>query len=785
MSLTMSQIKNVVQGISQQPPLLRFPEQLEAQENGFSTESSGLRKRPPTLHVKVLSAIYGLSPSAKALVHFIVRDEDNKYFIVFANNTATIYTLDGTQQIVTIPSDLASYLQSSSPLDDFRVLAIADYIFVVNKTKVVNLKSDVTTNAYAGQALVWITGGNYGRTYTISVDGVVQASYTTKTGQSVSDVTDIDVANIAGQLATQLVTNGFNVERADNWIRIASKTSGTFSKVSVSDGYNGSSAYASMGSVQYFSHLPATAPDGFLVYVEGDSESGNTGAYYVKYSAADNVWKETCKAGIEYIIDEKTMPHAFVRQSDGSFLFKTVDWTNRLVGDDTTNPAPSFIGYTLNDIVFQRNRLGLCSRQNCILSESANYFNFWFTTANDILDTDCIDVAINTIHADTIHNLIPFNQSLFAFTNDAQFIMGTSGTLSPKTSGLTEATNFEVSNVKPVVSGKNIYFVSERKNYSSIKEYYLLDSNAMQFDVNEISAHVPNYIPNTVTKLFSTSTENAVFVLTNGDTKSIYMYKYYFSGTQRQQSSWSKWTFDGDILGADFIDSTLYLIIARGSDVCLEKLTFMAETKDFDNEVYRALFDRKIIVNNGTYDAENEKTVFNVKAAYGYTNVSDIPQLGCVTNDGKCFMELTPDSDGNIRIDGKYDGTYVTIGEPYLFHIRLSQLYLKKQDNNGSVTSYVNGKTTVRRVILHLSDSGYIEGIISFSDGRSFTYPMTTKVLGKTVLGQIKPYTGDFKFPVNSDTKNVVIDIQTKYPQDVSIIGLDWTCNFVAKARVI
>ena len=38
-------VKNIVSGISQQPPVLRLPEQLEEQINGFSTEASGLQKR--------------------------------------------------------------------------------------------------------------------------------------------------------------------------------------------------------------------------------------------------------------------------------------------------------------------------------------------------------------------------------------------------------------------------------------------------------------------------------------------------------------------------------------------------------------------------------------------------------------------------------------------------------------------------------------------------------------------------------------------------------------------
>ena len=50
-------IKNFVQGVSQQPPLLRFPEQLEEQINGFSTEVSGLQKRVPTVHLKTFTGL--------------------------------------------------------------------------------------------------------------------------------------------------------------------------------------------------------------------------------------------------------------------------------------------------------------------------------------------------------------------------------------------------------------------------------------------------------------------------------------------------------------------------------------------------------------------------------------------------------------------------------------------------------------------------------------------------------------------------------------------------------
>ena len=37
-------IKNIVSGISQQPAILRLPEQLEEQINGYSTEVGGLQR---------------------------------------------------------------------------------------------------------------------------------------------------------------------------------------------------------------------------------------------------------------------------------------------------------------------------------------------------------------------------------------------------------------------------------------------------------------------------------------------------------------------------------------------------------------------------------------------------------------------------------------------------------------------------------------------------------------------------------------------------------------------
>ncbi len=55
MALVSRTIPNLVQGVSQQPEVLRLSSQANVQENGFSSVVEGLKKRPPTNHLAKLS----------------------------------------------------------------------------------------------------------------------------------------------------------------------------------------------------------------------------------------------------------------------------------------------------------------------------------------------------------------------------------------------------------------------------------------------------------------------------------------------------------------------------------------------------------------------------------------------------------------------------------------------------------------------------------------------------------------------------------------------------------
>ena len=122
-------IPNMYNGVSQQPPALRLPSQAELQENGLSSVVEGIRKRPPTQHIKKLND----STEENTHVHMVNRDKTNQYVVIITDDDLKVYDIDGTAKTVSFP-DGKAYLNCSNARTQFSTVTVADYTFVVNKT---------------------------------------------------------------------------------------------------------------------------------------------------------------------------------------------------------------------------------------------------------------------------------------------------------------------------------------------------------------------------------------------------------------------------------------------------------------------------------------------------------------------------------------------------------------------------------------------------------------------------------------------------------------------------
>src|SRR5210317_662925 len=131
MALVSRTIPNLVQGVSQQPEVLRLNSQASEQINGFSSVVEGLKKRPNTDYVAKLSA----TSFGNAYIHTINRDANERYVVAITNGSIAVYDILGNAKTVVNHTSATNYLTSSNPKQDFTCMTVADYTFIVNKNK--------------------------------------------------------------------------------------------------------------------------------------------------------------------------------------------------------------------------------------------------------------------------------------------------------------------------------------------------------------------------------------------------------------------------------------------------------------------------------------------------------------------------------------------------------------------------------------------------------------------------------------------------------------------------
>lgn len=810
MPLIQQTIKNLIAGISQQPPKLRHAEQLEEQINGFSTEAGGLQKRPPTQHVRRLPAL-----PLKTKVHLINRDENERYIAAFTGDSLKIFDINGNEKTVKMENGADTYVICSEPNKQLKAITVADHTFIVNTTKVVEMNNnEKSSDDWKKQgSLIVVRQGQYGRKYTVNIQDQ-EYTYETPDGGAAGHSKMIATDYIANQLYEKLAGNfkktfssltddemrtygitkstkgrwagsdndhwvvtttyhykdkayskedmfspagvqGSVVIKGTNWVQII----GNLKDISVSDGFNGEALKLFINTTTRFEILPSTAPEGFTVLVKGEKESDDD--YYVKYDSGSHSWKECAKPNIIIKYDFTTMPYILRREADGTFTCTTADWNERKTGDEDSNPTPSFVGNKINDIFFFRNRLGIISGEAVNLSRTSDFFNFWVDSATAIVDTDPIDLQVSHNRVSTLYNAVPFNQDLYLFSAQTQFVLRAEGVLSPKTAVIDQVTEFDADTwVKPIGVGRNLYFTAHKTDFTTVQEYFAVADSTTQKNATDVTGHVPNFLKNSIYSLKACNNENLLIALSDNQRDTMYIYKFLFLNDSKAQASWSSWTFDGDIIGADFINSIMYLVINRGSNTFLEKLPISYNTKDFVSEPYRVMLDRKFRTTlHGTFDKDTKEMRYDVKSIYGDA-YSEPREYTIVLKNGSVYSGMD-----TVVIPHQVEPLEdfeCYIGVPYEFKFTYSTFFIKQTSQTGTDT-IPNDRLQLRFLHINYDNTGEFEVIVNATGKTPKHYKMTARIVG-TPSNQVGIHpleTGEFRVPLmgrNTDTEVTVIN---------------------------
>lgn len=823
--LITTSIPNFIGGISQQPPSIRSSSEAEDIENAVPSPVEGLIKRPPTEHVAAVASSAGVlrtcTTAQPPFVHLIERDEAEKYILtILQDGTLDIYDLSpganyGLRKTLYTG---ASVSLGSASATQRKALTIGDVTFIANGTVPVASGTDTITQVpsnYNRTCLVWIRQSNYDREFIIKLTSGSPPVTTTVTHKvsSSGGGSDTGTNHAALDLADKInnVATYTNTSAVDSTIYIQSTADFT---LVLEDDFAGEGMTIIRDQVERLEDLPPTAPNGYMVKVTGGPESV-LDDYYVKFTTDSNgsftrgIWVECPAPGIKYKWDNASLPKILIRQSDGTFYLKNADgttpgtnvpaganysaykWAERLVGDDTTNPYPSFTGLKIQDMVFYQNRIGFMSGENIVFSEVSEFFNFFRTTTLEVLDSDPIDVSSSNPKVGKITAAIPFNRDLILFTPTNQMVLRGGEVLSPKSIAMLPAADFEnLSNtLRPVPTANSIFFGFSNGGFTGVRELVPQPALDGAYYANDLTNNVSRLIPGSPSHMAATTHDNLAMVVSSGN---IYGYRYFNSGNERVQSAWFRFTFNDSstvsgafakAVWAGFIESEMYVVMLRtynsssNAYITVEKMRLGAGVNDSatSGKNWLTHLDQRIrrASGAGSYNSTTGRTTFNLPKPMsyraGYTKVvsEDGYQLSIVS--GTNFSGPSG-AEATVEVAGDWSAKAVWIGTIYTMTYEMSTPYLKARVGQGKA-SIVSGRYQLRNLTLLYADSSYFRVTVAIDKGDTYVYPFTGDIIGIAEIGDLNLSSGSFRVPVFSKNDNVTIKIVNDSPLPSKILS--------------
>lgn len=537
-------------GVTEQPPELALDNQCKEMINCVPDLIKGLHRRPPVVY-KQHQNTFNVGTK---IFHTYDRGEDNEEYIFMYTgdytNPIQAYNKNGVAMNVVLNPTNATKIKEYLVDGKLKALTVQDRTWIVNTDKKKTVTVDTTGQSalapnYNKVAYYWLKRGSGDKynpyNYAVYLNGTTYACNPDKPGSTVTDPpTGFEDSNYAANYLKGLINgvDGFVCNVSGSILQIY-KADGSDFTFDSWDSWGDEASEGWKGSVNKITDLPKDFHwvDTYIAII-GDNTDNFTN-YYVKWNGTS--WEET-RHPAEVRGKLSNMPIKMDRTSliagIATFTINIEDWSMPRVGNTDNNSDPSFVGSVITDVFFYKNRFGLASTDSIVMTEAANYTNFYIKTALDVVDTDPIDLAVVSNKASKIYFAKPFNNSLYIFTGTNQFELTHQGALTPTTVSIDVVTNYPMSTaVEPIVINNSMFFISNTGNKQQLREYF--KNEKLTVEGADLNITTPNYLSKPITKVLVNGVLGFVICCTT--TNEVYIYNYKDNSGERVQSAWSKW----------------------------------------------------------------------------------------------------------------------------------------------------------------------------------------------------------------------------------------------------
>ena len=602
--------------------------------------------------------------------------------------------------------------------------------------------------------------------------------------------TTITAESILGDIRSAIIADG-NISSSN--IEIIG--SGLYIKHTVK--FNGSTPVGELlnvvaGRVNDVGDLPTQCKNGMVVEVVNSAAEEDN--YYVKFFGnndkdGEGIWEECAKPGRKIRFDKSTMPLVLIRTADGNFRLSQLDgstytingitytvpqWDDCLVGDEVTNPEPSFVGKTINKLLFFRNRFAILADENIVLSRPGDFTNFWAKSAIQLIASDPIDISASSEYPAILFDGIQVNTGLVLFSKNQQFMLTTdSDAFSPLTAKINALSTYNFNPAtNPISLGTTLGFLDNAGKHSRFFEMARVQREG-EPEIIEQSAVVSKLFEKDL-ELISNSRENSVIFFSSKNTSTLYGYRYFDQINERKLASWFKWELTGDIIFHCMLDDSLFVVVKNGSNKYqLLKYAIKADSDTFMLAENRVHLDHLMETSGWTYNATTKKSTLtkptglessNQLVAYDNTGTTNLGRYGKITVNGS-----------TLELDGNWSGESFLIGYQFTMEVKLPTIYyLTQSGQNWRADTRAN--TILHRVKFGFGPIGLYETTLSRTGRVDYTelFEVTN---ADQYISNTGPTVEDNNLrtvPIYDRNINTALSIKSTHPAPATIHNMTW-----------
>jgi hypothetical protein len=600
--------------------------------------------------------------------------------------------------------------------------------------------------------------------------------------------TNVSVDTILGGIAAELANTNISYEVVGNGIYLYS--TGQNAVNFTVEAQNTDLLTVITNDVNDVTGLPFQCKHGYIVKVSNSSAAEDD--YYLRFEGNGGVsgpgsWVECAKPGITKEIDDSTMPLIIQRQDTSPITFrvKKFVYLDREVGDDEiTNPNPSFIGKTINKVIFFRNRLGFLSDENIILSRPGDLGNFFVNTALTVSGTDPIDISSSSKYPGILFDAIEVNTGLLVFGEKQQFLLATdSDILNPESARLSNIATYNYNTTVPPFSlGTVAGFLD---NAGAHSRFFVMSNVAREGEpnVNELSKVVSRKLSKDI-DLLANSRENTAIFFGKTNSDEVFGYKYFNVADKQIQSSWFRWKFRRPIRYHCVVNDS-YLLVDNQN--FLQRIDLIRDDEPTIQEHGEEGLanDYQIHLDNyssatGSYNSTTRQTSFTLNWLNNVDRTKTLVAIQPGTS-GVMYQDVTPPSSGTtLTLDGNWSGT-TTFGYNYNMEVKLPKFFVQKVSGDKTVNEE-RGSLVIHRIKPTFGRLGEYTAVMIRTGKSSFVLDVASSTYDRYLADDVlveDEYQG--VIPVYEKSDNFVLSIFSTSPLPATLISLTWEGDYSPK----